>query len=296
MATFERLQGIIPALATPLNDDETIDEAALRKLVRHVLDAGVHGVVVLGTAGEFAALTDAEKERAVEVVVSEVAGQVPVIAGTGEPATRRAVETTRRMAALGIDAAMVVPPYYQPIPQSAVLAHYCALVAATDLPIALYNIPSCTKITLEVDTVRALAHEPGIVGLKDSSGQFAYFQTLADELGSEQFGLVMGSDGLVYASLAVGGNGSIGSGINIAPHWYVALWDAARAGRWDEARDWQRRIAGLSALYRYGFHPGLKAVLSLLGICRPVVTAPMQALSGEQLQDIEAMLREMQLL
>jgi 4-hydroxy-tetrahydrodipicolinate synthase len=296
MSPFERLQGIMPALATPLNEDETIDEAAMRRLVRRVLDAGVHGVVVLGTAGEFAALADPEKMRAVEIVVSEVAGQVPVIAGSGEPGTRRAIETTRRMAALGIDAAMVVPPYYQPIPQTAVIAHYTALTAAVDLPIILYNIPSCTKVTIEVDTVRALVDVPGIAGLKDSSGQFAYYQTLVTELSSERFGVVTGNDGLVYAAMTVGGDGSIGSGINLAPHWYVALYEAARAGRWDEARDVQRRITGLSALYRHGFHPGLKAALSLLGICRPIPTAPMQALSAEQMGDIEAALRQMQLL
>ena len=95
MGDFKRLQGIWPALATPLNADETLDEGGMRRLLRRVLDGGVHGVVVLGSAGEFAPLADAVKRRAIELVVTEVAGHVPVIAGTGEPGTRRAVATTR---------------------------------------------------------------------------------------------------------------------------------------------------------------------------------------------------------
>ena len=282
-----RLEGIWPALATPLNADETVDRAALRRLVRRVLDGGVHGVVVLGSAGEFAALADDAKSAAIETVVAEVAGQVPVIAGTGEPGTRRAVETTRTAARLGADAAMVVPPYYYGQPPDAVLRHYRALIELAGLPIVLYNIPGCTKVMLEQQGVAELAQDPAVIGLKDSSGNFGFFSSVL-AYRSESFGVVTGSDRLLFASLMVGGDGSIGPTTNIAPHWFVQLWDSVRAGRLDEARDVQQKIAALGQVYRPGgFHQGLKGALACLGVCSPIVSAPMVALDEDQMAQVK---------
>lgn len=296
MATLERFSGIFPALATPLNEDETIDEAGYRRLLRRVLDAGVHGVVVLGSAGEFTALADDQKERAIACVVSEVAGQVPVIAGTGEPGTRRAVAMTRRAAQLGADAAMVVPPYYNPLNTAGVIDHYRALAAAGDLPVVLYNIPGCTKVTIDLEVASELASDPGIIGIKDSGGNFGHFQALVQRLPAG-FSVVTGSDNLLFASLAVGGSGSIGPGANVAPQWFVALWDAAKAGRMDEAWEIERRILAMSGIYRHGgFHPGLKGALSCLGICQPIVAAPQRPANEAQLQAIGAILEEVGLL
>jgi len=299
MSGFERLGGIMPALATPLKEDETVDEAGLRRLLRWVLDGGVHGVVVLGSAGEFAALTDAEKRRAIQIVVSEVGGQVPVIAGTGEPGTKRALEMTRMAAKLGVDAAMVVPPYYNPLRKPAVLEYYRTLAAEAGLPIILYNIPGCTKVTLDLDVVGELSREKGIVGIKDSSGNFGYFQRLVETVGSESFGIVTGSDHLLFAGLMVGSDGSIGPGANIAPQWFVGLWEAVKEARFDEAWELERQIMSLGgSLYRLarGFHAGIKAALAALGICEPFVTSPACAANDEQLQQIEAKLRELELL
>jgi 4-hydroxy-tetrahydrodipicolinate synthase len=291
-----RLEGIWPALATPLNEDESVDRVAVRKLVRRVLDAGVHGVVVLGTAGEFAPLSDDAKAAAIETVVSEVAGQVPVIAGTGEPGTRRAIETTRAAARLGADAAMVVPPYYLGQRPDAVLRHYRCLIDEGGLPIVLYNIPSCTKVMLELEGVAELARDPAAIGLKDSSGNFGFFSNLL-ACRSEGFGVVTGSDRLLFASLVVGGDGSIGPTANVAPAWFVDLWDAVRAGRLDEARELQGRIAALGRIYRPGgFHQGLKGALACLGVCGPAVTAPMVALDEGQMGQVRQVLEELGLL
>ena len=291
-----QLQGIWPALATPLNEDETVDRGALCKLVRRVLDGGVHGVVVLGSAGEFAALSDAAKQAAIETVVAEVAGQVPVIAGTGEPGTRRAVASTQAAARLGVDAAMVVPPYYYGQKPDAVLRHYRALTEQAGLPLVLYNIPGCTKVMLDLEGVSELAQDPAVIGLKDSSGNFGFFSS-AVAYRSEGFGVVTGSDRLLFASLMVGGDGSIGPTTNIAPAWFVQLWDAARAGRLDEARETQHKIAALGQVYRPGgFHQGLKGALACLGVCAPTVSAPMVALDEEQMGQVKETLEDLGLL
>lgn len=297
MGAFTRLRGIWPALATPLNADETLDEAGMRRLLHRVLDGGVHGVVVLGSAGEFAPLADPVKRRAIELVVTEVAGHVPVMAGTGEPGTRRAVATTRQAAKLGADAAMVVPPYYYGQNPAQIITHYRALVAEAQLPVVLYNIPGCTKVTLGLDVVDALKDEPGIVGIKDSGGNFGHYQNLVESAKSDTFGVVTGSDTLLFPSLLVGGDGSIGPGANIAPQWFVGLWDAVQNGRLDDAQAYQHKIRSLTAIYRVGgFHPGLKAALSALGVCRPTVTSPMAALDAAQMQVVAAKLASLGLL
>jgi len=291
-----RLEGIWPALATPLLADESVDRDGLRRLVRRVLDAGVHGVVVLGTAGEFAALADDAKVAAIETVVSEVAGQVPVVAGTGEPGTRRAVTSTQAAARLGADAAMVVPPYYHAQPPEAVQRHYRTLIQEGGLPIVLYNIPGCTKVMLELEGVAELAQHQEVIGIKDSSGNFGFFSSVL-ACRSEGFGVVTGSDRLLFASLVVGGDGSIGPTANVAPVWFVQLWDAVRAGRLDEAREVQDKIAALGRIYRPGgFHQGLKGALACLGICGLAVSAPMAALDEGAMAQVEQVLEELGLL
>ncbi len=297
MSETKRLQGLMAVLVTPLLEDESVDESAWRKLIRRVIDAGCHAVVALGTGGEFATLRDDEKSRALRIAVDEVAGQVPLIAGTGEPGTRRAVTRTQEAAELGVDAAMVVPPYYYPCDQEAVLAHYRTLAAEGGVPIMLYNIPQLTKVPLEVSTVASLAREPNIVGIKDSSGNLAGFQQLLAAAKSDTFSVVTGSDHLLFASLVVGGDGIIGTGMNLAPQWFVQLWEAVQAGRWGEARELQTRIAGMHAGIAHGDFPaGMKAALALLGIGNGLVAAPRRSATPAESERIAEALREMDLL
>mgnify|MGYP005842409219 CR=1 FL=1 len=290
-------RGVLPVLVTPLNEDETVDEAALRKLVRRIVQAGAHGIVVLGSAGEFAALCDAQKERAIAIVVDEVAGRVPVIVGTGEPGTRRAVETTRRAQALGADGALVVPPYYYRPTEEAIIRHYRTVAAEGGLPLLLYHIPFFTKVELTLDVVRVLAEESGIVGIKDSGGNLGYFQRLVQSVGSDSFTVVTGSDSLFFATLVAGGDGCISPGANVAPDWFVALWDAMRAGCWKEGWEMQQRIQALHAGIGYGTFPaGIKGALSLLGIAPRTMAAPSVPVTEAQLAEIERTLREFGLL
>lgn len=297
MTIPKRLEGVFVVTVTPLREDETVDEAAYRQLLRRVLAGGVHGVVVLGTAGEFAALRDAEKRRALAIAVEEVAGRVPVIAGTGEPGTRRAVEMTQMAQRLGADVALVVPPYYYIPDAQGVLRHYRTVAAEGGLPLLLYNIPGLTKVNLELDVVRALAEEPRIVGIKDSSGNLQYFQRLTQAAKSSKFCVVTGSDGMLFAQTVAGGDGCISPGANLVPDWFVALWQAVREGRWQEAWAIQQRIQALHRGIGYGSFPaGIKAALSLLGIGQRTVAAPSAAVTDQQLASIRATLEELGLL
>jgi len=290
-------RGMLAVLMTPFTEQEAVDEAALRRLIDRVIAGGVHGVVALGTGGEFAAVSDDDKRRVLAVTVEQVAGRVPVIAGTGEPGTRRAVARCQEAAQLGAQAALVVPPYYYPCNQEAVRIHYRTLAAEGGLPIILYNIPQFTKVPLAVDTVVELAAVPGIAGIKDSSGDQVNTQNLINAVGGGSFRIITGSDHLIAATLAYGGDGCIGTGMNIAPGWFVNLWEAAQAGRWEEAIAWQKRITEMHRLLGVADFPaGIKAALSLLGIGSPRIAAPRRSTTDAGLASIKQGLLQLGLL
>ena len=297
MTPTQRFEGVLAVLVTPLLEDETVDEGALRELVRRVLRGGVHGIVVLGSAGEFAVLSDTQKRRAITTVVDEVAGRVPIIAGTGEAGTRRAVAMTQLAASLGADGALVVPPYYYVPNREAVLRYYRTVASEGGLPIMLYNIPVFTKVSLDLPTVQALAEEPGIVGIKDSSGSLGNFQRLAATVGSERFSVVTGSDDLLLAASVAGGDGCISPGANAAPEWFVGLWQAMKEQNWSEARKLQRQIHALHRGIGYGTFPaGVKGALRALGIGNGMMAAPNVAVSDDEAQAIRLALVNLGLL
>jgi 4-hydroxy-tetrahydrodipicolinate synthase len=296
MTEPKRLEGVLVVLVTPLCEDETVDEDALRKLVRRVLAAGVHGVVALGSASEFAVLADDQKGRVIATVVDEVGGRVPVIVGTGEPGTKRAVAMTQEAKRLGADAALVVPPYYYSPNHEAILRYYRSVASEGGLPILLYNIPFFTKVALELDVVRELAEDPGIVGIKDSSGNLRHFQRLTS-IRSDTFSVVTGSDSLLFAQTVAGGDGCISPGANLVPDWFVRLWEAMGNDRWPEAWELQKRIQSLHQGIGLGTFPaGIKGALSLLGIGKRIVGAPNAPVTDEQLATIKAALEESGLL
>lgn len=297
MFAARRFQGVLPVLVTPMSQDESVDEPAYRQLIRRVLAARAHGVVVLGTAGEFAVLRDAEKTRALRIATDEVAGRVPVIAGTGQPGTRQAVEMTCLAKELGADCALVVPPYYYNVDQQATIRHYRTIASESGLPVLLYNIPFFTKVNLEPDTVRALAEEPGIAGIKDSSGNLRYFQRLCQTVKSEHFTVVTGSDDMLFAQLVVGGDGCISPGANLVPQWFVQLWEAMQQNRWQDAWILQERIQTMHRGIGYGTFPaGIKAALSLLGIGNGLLAAPNLPVTEQQRDAIRVALRDLGLL
>ncbi len=298
MRGLSQLEGIIPVLATALDIDESIDERGTMRLIRHVLDAGVHGVVVLGSASEFALITDREKARLIELAVNEVSGQVPVIAGTGESGTKRAIEMTQMAERLGADAAIVVPPYYYVLGEAAILRHYQALLRETEIPLLLYNIPEYTKAALTVETVRTLSRESKVVGIKDASADLQYFQKVLVGAKSEEFSVIQGVDALLVPSLILGADGSISPAANVAPQWFVQAWEAIHEGDQARAIALHHKIVRLNgALSSGGTLPaGLKAGLSLLGICSDIVAAPYEPLTGQEMGRLAAVLREMELL
>lgn len=274
-----RLQGVVVPLATPLNEDESIDLAGLRKLLRHVLDGGVDGIFLLGSTSEFPALADSEKARLIEATVSEVSGAVPLFVGSGSVSTLDAIRQARRAAELGADAIVVTTPYYYtygPDPQAMLLEHFTQMAAAVDLPLVAYNIPQLTGLPLNLATVERLVEAGRITGIKDSHGDMVYFQRLLEIQRSRQpLSVAQGADALIAVSVLAGARAVVVSGANVAPRLTKSLFEASVTGRVDEAMRLQYQLMEVIALYQGRGSPvGVKSCLEALGICSRRATRP----------------------
>jgi dihydrodipicolinate synthase/N-acetylneuraminate lyase len=283
---IQDLRGVLPALATPLTRDGGVDEPAVDRLVEHVLAGGVHGLLPLGSTGETASVDGAARGKLLSAVVKAAAGRVPVVCGVVQSRLPDARSEVRAAAEQGAIAALVAPPYYYPIDQATVLAFYRGLAVDSPLPILVYNIPQNTKVVIEPPTLATLAHEGAVVGIKDSSRDFDYFQKVCVAMRDvPQFRIFTGSDTMLLAALAMGGAGTICAAANIAPSWVVNVYDDFERGDLIAARGRQDQLIELGSAVRVGVFPaGIKAALHLQGICGPWPASPVAPLD-EPAQD-----------
>lgn len=297
MKPSEKFKGSFPALATPLNYQEEVDEKALKKLVNRVLDAGANGVLVLGTAGEGPILERKEKYRAIEIVVDEVNGRVPVLAGTGDISTKAVKQNNKEAARLGASGALIVPPFYFNQQQDAVIDFYKDLAQEGTLPILIYNFPQVTKIYVEPETIGVLSKEEGIVGVKDSSTNFVKFQKVLGYQ-SDKFVAFQGIAALVCASLLLGANGSISPVPNVSPDIEVNLYKALDKGDIKKAIELQNKIAEIAGLWAYGGPTStvMKAILNMQGICDYVPVKPNPTFNAEKLEVLREKIVKLELI
>ena len=226
------LYGVIVPILTPLNGDETVDTGSLRRLVNYMIEGGVHGIWAAGTTGEFAALDDEQKLLAIETVVDEVAGRVPVIGNISAPSTNLTVRLARAVQEWGLAGIAATPPYYYPCEQDEVIAHFRYIKEQSGVPLWVYNIPVTVKTVVEPQTMAALAGEGTVVGVKDSSGAgeaFAQLRALCDQGGIEMYRF-LGSVFRVTTASAVGAHGVIPGIANLAPGVVAKAWEAGEAG------------------------------------------------------------------
>lgn len=221
------LSGLITALATPFKADGALDPDGWQRLLHLQLEGGVHGVVVAGSTGEAATLSDDEYDQLLRSAVKTVAGRIPVLAGTGLSGTAKTIEQTRRAAASGATHALVVtPPYVRPT-QEGLIAHYRAVADQGGLPVILYNVPGRTGCDMLPETVAVLAAHPNIVGIKEAVGDVGRVQALL-ALRSADFAVLSGDDGTAARSILSGVDGLISVGSNALPGAYRRMCDLAR--------------------------------------------------------------------
>ncbi|GGP37261.1 dihydrodipicolinate synthase family protein [Streptomyces abikoensis] len=301
------LTGVVPPLCTPLTPGGDVDVRSLVSLVEHLLDAGVHAVFALGTSGEAAFLSDAQRDEVLRITVETVAGRVPVLAGVIDTATARVVDRALAAAAHGADALVATAPFYAGTHPAETADHFRRIRAAVGLPLIAYDIPQHVHSKLTAPVLLRLAEDGTLAGLKDSSGDLGAFRRLLVALRERgldgTFAALTGSELAVDAALLAGAHGVVPGLGNVDPAGYVRLYDHARAGRWPEAAAEQDRLAALFALVDAGDTAtmsggaaalgGFKAALRALGVIDCAATAaPQRPLSDQAVAEVRRRLAE----
>lgn len=293
------LAGIIPPLITPLLSDATLDEPSLARLLEHVIAGGVHGVFILGTTGEAPSLAAAVKRRLIESTCAIVAGRIPVLVGISETCAAESVDLAEHASRCGADAVVLAPPYYYPLSQTQLLEYLDYLTPRLTLPLFLYNQPFAGSPVFALPTLRAALQHSGIAGLKDSSGDLVYFQTLLQEFGGRDgFALLTGSEPLLAASLLLGAHGGVCGTAQLIPHLYVSLYNAATGGDLVATRELHRQVLQAAGALTgaspepCGILPALKYALSRRGLCRDILAQPLRPLTAGQQTALQRKLDE----
>ncbi len=286
-------RGSFPALITPMKEDGSLDEAALRKFVDWQIEEGSDGLVAVGTTGESPTLTEEEHKAVVEIVIDQAKGRVPVIAGTGSNSTAEAIDYTHHAEKAGADAALVVVPYYNKPTQDGLYAHFRAVAEATELPVIIYNVPGRTVADIADTTIARLAADcSNIIGVKDASGDLNRPSNLRRLLGGRDFAMLSGEDGTALGFNAHGGQGCISVTANIAPALCSEFQNATLEGDYVRALELQDKLFPLHRAMFVETSPGpVKYAASLLGLCTPFARLPMVEISDASKQAVEEAMR-----
>lgn len=274
MALITPLRGVVPPVCTPLDANGAVDTGSLARLVEHLIRGGVHGVFALGSTGEVAYLTDAQRAVALETVVAAAGGRVPVLAGVIDTTTPRVVAHARTAARLGADALVATAPFYTRTHPNEIATHFRAVRKAVDLPLFAYDIPVAVGTKLPAALVRELAADGTLTGLKDSSGDEGGLRRLLVSLGGRHgrgdgpapdFTVLTGSELTVDAALLAGADGVVPGLGNVDPAGYVRLYEAALTGDWTQAAKEQERLTALFGMVDVGAEAQMGRSSSALG-------------------------------
>lgn len=290
MLDLDRIRGIIPPVATPLTPEEKLDEPALRRQIRRLLDAGCHGMFMLGGTGEGIYLTDAVQEGVVAVTADEVAGRVPVIACVSDVSPARAILRGQRARDLGADALVSTAPYQRPMRPAEVYDFYVRLAEGTGMPTMLYNVPQVVQTNITPETIARLAEHEGIVGMKDSAG-FAHLTSVAIHTRGTTFRLLCGTEFDFVPAMMIGAVGGTLAVANIWPELMVEAYDVCVAGEWHRGGQIQEKVSRFSGpAFQMPWLALCKYSLSLLGICGETCARPTIPLTNDQKARVRAWL------
>lgn len=310
--TAPRFRGVVPPLVTPLRSSpdggspggteaggdaaDELDAGGMRRLVDHVLAGGVGGLFVLGSSGEGPSLSHRVQREAVAVACEAAGGRAPVLVGVTDTAAEESVALARHAADRGAAAVVLAPPYYFPAGQTELRRYVERLVPRMPLPTVLYNMPSLTKVTFEVETLAALADLDRVVGVKDSGGDFEYFRrVVALKEMRPDWSVLIGPEHLLAESVRAGGDGGVNGGANLFPRLFVRLYDAAAAGDDAAVARLQAQADRLGEIYAVGKYASrhikaMKSGLSLLGVCGDALAEPFNRFLAPERAKVAAIL------
>lgn len=290
MKDLRSMTGCGTALVTPFTSDGGIDEPALKRLVEYQISHGIDFLVPCGSTGEAATLSAEEHWRVVQIVVQQAAGRVPVIAGAGGNNTQRVIELAKGCEQLGVDGLLSVSPYYNKPTPDGLVAHYRAIADAVALPIIVYNVPGRTGSNIEPNTLARLADIANIIGVKEASGNLLQIAEILNRL-PHDFKVFSGDDALTLPIVALGGVGVISVASNEAPAEMTKLTRLCLEGRFEEARQLNRRLWALMQVNFIESNPiPVKAALSMMGLIEEHYRLPLVPLKPENRERVRQVL------
>lgn len=288
-------------MVTPLSAPDELDLPGCHRLIEHIIKADVGGLFILGTTGEGPSLSNRLRRQLITEVCRTVAGRVPVLVAITDTSMENSVRLAQVAADCGAQAVVAAPPSYFPITQKDLLQYTRKLVAEAPLPLIIYNIPSHTKVSFDLETLRRLTDIPNIIGVKDSSGDMTYFSYLLQITQTRpDWSILIGPEELLGPALLAGGNGGISGGANLFPEIYVALYKAALRKDLQTVNKLQEIILQLSTtVYSVGSDPGsfiktLKFALHCSGICSDLTAQPLGRLSADNQALVRSNLEKVQ--
>ncbi|MEB2782695.1 dihydrodipicolinate synthase family protein [Algoriphagus sp. C2-6-M1] len=282
-------RGIIPPMITPLNQDFSLDEKSLDLIIEHMIAGGVHGIFILGTTGEFASLSSKVKKQLIDLTCKKVNHRIPVLVGITDCSFQESLDLAACAKEAEADILVATTPFYMNVGQDELAYYFSRLADDLDLPLYLYNMPSHTGINIDLETVKILADHPNIIGIKDSSGDQKYFESLCDTFREyAEFTVLVGPEEILLETMNMGGHGGVTGGANLFPALYVKLFEAL------EYQD-KERIKGLNdtvqflsknlyshGTYRSNYLKGLKASMSFEGLCQGILALPLRAFDEKE--------------
>ncbi len=279
MSNLEELKGCGTALVTPFVSGGSLDEKMLASLVDWQIREGIHFLVPCGTTGENPTLTHDEYHSVIDITVQTAAGRVPVIAGAGGNNSAKIIDLIAESAKLGVDGILSVSPYYNKPTQEGIYQHYRTIADSTHLPIIVYNVPGRTGSNILADTLLRLVEIPNIIGVKEASGDISQIGEICTRAPGH-FRVFSGDDSLTLPLIALGGHGVISVASNEVPGMMSAFTSACLDGRWDEAREWNRKLYPLMKVNFIETSPiPVKAALAMMGKIQEVYRLPLVKIS-----------------
>lgn len=288
-----KLEGIITAMVTPFNEDMSINYEATEALVDRLADAGVHGIFVLGTNGEFHVMSSDEKVAFTEKTAEYANHRVPVFAGPGGNSTAEVIELAKRMAQAGADALSVISPFFVGLSEEELFSHYTKIADAVDIPIILYNIPKNTGINLTPELAGRLSAHPNIIGIKDSKGDVEQMKAYVEAAKGNDFSVLSGSDSKILAALQIGAKGAVAATSNVLTKNNLAIYENFKSGNLAEAQKWQESLEEFRRILKFATIPTvLKKSIELTGIAVGTPRLPVLPLKDEaKLEEIRKVIQ-----
>ena len=295
-----KITGAITALVTPMRENGDIDYSSLESLIEMQIDNGISSIVAVGTTGESATIEVSEHIEVIEFFVKKINGRIPLIAGTGANATKEAVYLTNSAKDLGVDAVLLVTPYYNKPTQEGLYQHYMSIADAVEIPQILYNVPSRTAVHIESKTVSRLAQHQNITGLKDATGDMEIFEQLNElcalEIQNNTFCLYSGDDETSYEFIKRGGHGTISVTSNLLPALVSSMYQNAKDKN-PEAKKINEYLSGINrALFIQSNPIPVKYALFKMGLIEKGIRLPLTTLSEKHFDVLNNELQKLDLI